>query len=65
MKKVFRILSAVAITASVIVFATPASALTLLSSAGGALPTLPGAETLVLGLIGLGCLGLARQHATG
>jgi hypothetical protein len=67
MKNAPRTLSGIAITAIIIICsllaAAPASAVALLNAAGGVLSGTPGIETVIQGLIGLGCLGLARQRA--
>lgn len=63
-KKTWRMLSAVSLAtiASLGFHTAPASALVWLGEAGATLPALPGAEALALGLVGLGCLALARQR---
>jgi hypothetical protein len=66
-KKTVRTLSGliIATIAGTVFYTAPASALAWLGEAGTTLPAMPGSETLALGLVGLCCLGLARQRAGG
>lgn len=68
MKKALRHLSALTFTTVIAVStlaSVPAYALELLTAAGSMVPSVPAVETLALGIIGLGCLGIARQRVTG